>query len=211
MQLYTYFQSGGAYRVRIALNLKGLEAEMLFVNLVKGEQKEAAYEAVNPQRLVPAYVDEGHTLTQSLAIMEYLDETYAGPSLLPEDPFARAYVRSLALVIAADTSPLGNLKVRQYLKAIGLEEEKVTGWLRHWIAEGLAAFERTLEREKRMGRFCCGDTPTMADCCLIPQIFNATRWQCDLTPYPLIRAIAQECGRHPAFIKAHPAKQADAA
>jgi len=212
MQLYTYFQSGGAYRVRIALNLKGLEPEMKFVNLVKGEQKDAAYEAVNPQKLVPAFIDKGHTLTQSIAIIEYLEETHPKPPLLPKDPFARAYVRSLALLIAADTSPLGNLKIRKYLaKEMGAAEDKVTLWLQHWITEGLAAFERTLARETYAGEFCCGDAPTMADCVLIPQVFNANRWKCDLSPFPRIKKIAEACGKHPAFIAAHPEKQADAA
>jgi maleylacetoacetate isomerase len=212
MKLYTYFQSGGAYRVRIALNLKGLKAEMAFVNLLKGEQKDASYAAVTPQGLVPAFIDAGHTLTQSLAIMEYLDETHPAPPLLPKDPFARAYVRSLALVIAADTSPLGNLKVRKHLEsAMGVDKDKVTEWLQHWIADGLAAFERTLAREKYAGAFCFGDAPTLADCCLMPQIFNARRWKCDLTAFPRIMAIVEHCEKHPAFIAAHPSQQADAA
>jgi maleylacetoacetate isomerase/maleylpyruvate isomerase len=212
MKLYTYFQSGGAYRVRIALNLKGLKAEMIPVNLVKSEHKTSGYEAINPQQLVPTFIDGEHTLSQSLAIMEYLEETYPTPSLLPKDSFARAYVRSLALVIACDTSPLGNLSVRKYLgERMGLEKEQVDIWMQYWIAAGLASFERTLASRKREGFFCFGDTPTMADCCLMPQVFNAHRWKCDLAPYPRILKIAHACDKHPAFIAAHPSKQADAA
>jgi maleylacetoacetate isomerase len=212
MKLYTYFQSSGAYRVRIALNLKGLVAEMSFVNLLKGEQKNDAYEKVNPQKAVPTFIDKGHTLTQSLAIMEYLDEAYPSPPLLPKEPFARAYVRALALLIAADTSPLGNLKVRKYLfNELNVPDEKVTSWLQHWITDGLAAFERTLAHSRHAGAFCHGDTPGIADCCLIPQVFNANRWKCDLTPFPHIMKIAEACGKHPAFIAAHPERQGDAA
>jgi maleylacetoacetate isomerase/maleylpyruvate isomerase len=212
MQLYTYFQSSAAYRVRIALNLKGLKPEMLFVNLLKGEQRDASYEAVNPQRAVPSFIDDGHTMQQSLAIMEYLEEVYPQTPILPKDPFARAYVRSLAQVIVSDTAPLGNLKVRKFL---GTEfkhsEEEVKRWIVQWIAEGLASFEKTLTRGKTMGTFCHGDTPTIADCCLMSQIYNANRWGCDMAPYPQINRIVQACEQHPAFIAAHPKAQSDAA
>lgn len=212
MKLYTYYQSSASYRVRIALNLKGLVPEMAFVNLVKAEQRDAAYEAVNPQRIVPALIEKGHTLSQSLAIMEYLEEAYPAPPILPKDPFARAYVRSLALAIAADISPLGNLKVRKHLaEKLSLDKDTVDEWSKHWITEGLTAYEKMLARESHAGAFSCGDAPTMADCCLIPQLFNANRWKCDLAPYPRIRKIAEACDKHPAFIAAHPSKQADAA
>jgi maleylacetoacetate isomerase len=211
MKLYTYFQSSASYRVRIALNLKGLEPEMEFINLVMGQQQQKSYEEVNPQRVVPTLMDKGRTFRQSLAILEYLEEAYPEPPLLPKDPFARATVRSLALIIAADTSPLGNLKVRKYLETpVGLDKEIVKQWMGHWIAEGLAAFEKTLTRKSHAGAFCHGDAPSMADCCLIPQLFNADRWGCDLGPFPAIRRIREACDKHPAFIAAHPSRQPDA-
>jgi len=212
MKLYSYYQSSGAYRVRIALNLKGLGHEMAFVNLLKGEQKGEDYARVNPQKVIPALIDGGHTLVQSLAIIEYLEETYPAPPLLPRDPAARAHARALALVIAADTSPLGNLKVRKYLEEkLGLGKQVVDDWVRHWIHDGLGAYEKLLAQSPLTGRFSLGDSPGMADCCLMPQLFNANRWKCDLTPYPLIRRIAAACEQHPAFIAAHPSKQKDAA
>ncbi len=212
MKLYTYFQSSASYRARIALSLKGLKPEMEYINLTKGEQENSAYAAVNPQMVVPALIDKGHKLSQSLAIMEYLEENYPAPAILPKDPFARAYVRELALVVAADISPFGNLKVRKYLE-VELKQDKDARqkWVQHWVNDGLAAFEKILVQEKKAGRFCYGDTPTMADCCLIPQLFNAQRFKCDLTPFPNILHIAENCSQHPAFIEAHPSKQKDVA
>lgn len=211
MKLYTYFQSSASYRARIALNLKGLKYDMVYVNLVKGEQREANYASVNPQMVVPALVDKGHTLTQSLAIMEYLDEAYPAPPILPNDPFARAYVRELAQVIACDISPFGNLKVRKHLDKMGQNKDQQQEWIQFWIAEGFAAFEKKLANAKFAGHFCYGDSPTIADCCLIPQLFNANRFKCDLSSYPTINKIAATCETHPAFIAAHPSKQKDAA
>lgn len=212
MKLYSFFQSSSSYRVRIALNLKGLAPEMAYVNLTKGEHRNESYAAVNTQMIVPTLIDKGHMFSQSLAIMEYLEEAYPNPPIMPKDPIARAYVRELALVIAADTSPLGNLKVRKYLEsAHGLDKDAQTQWIQHWVADGLAAFEKTAGLSKQSGKFCCGDTPTIADCCLSPQIFNAQRFKCDLTPYKHIMRIVENCAAHPAFAAAHPSKQADAA
>ena len=212
MKLYTYFQSSASYRVRIALGLKGLAADMEYINLVEGQQRErVAYAAINPEMAVPALVDKGNTLGQSLAILEYLEEAYPNPSLLPADIFARAYARGLCHIIASDTAPLGNLKIRKFLKERGQNEEVIAAWMRHWIDEGLKSFEAVLKRSARTGKFCCANTPTMADCCLIPQVYNAMRWKCNLSPYPLIQAIAAECETHPAFVAAHPKNQKDAA
>jgi maleylacetoacetate isomerase len=210
MKLFTYFQSSGAYRVRIALNLKGLKAEMAFINLLKGEQKNDNYAAVNPQKVIPALIDEGHTLVQSLAIMEYLEETHPATPILPKEPFARAHARALSLVIAADTAPLGNLKVRKHLEEKGFSKDALDAWMRHWIEDGLGAYEKLLARSPYTGTFSLGESPGMADCCLMPQVFNANRWKCDLSPYPLIRGIAEACEKLPAFIEAHPSKQKDA-
>lgn len=212
MQLYTFFQSSTSYRVRIALNLKGLAPEMQYVDLTKGEQKSDGYASVNPARVVPTLVDRDATLTQSLAIMEYLDEAYPNTHrLLPGDAHIRAHVRALSLSIAADISPLGNLKVRKYLQhALGQSEEATVTFIKHWIREGFDALESILKDSPHTGVFCVGDAPTMADCCLIPQIFSANRWKLDMTPYPSINRIAVACEALPAFVAAHPTQQADA-
>lgn len=211
MKLYTFHQSSSAYRVRIALHLKGLMPEMEYVNLTRGEQKSAAYAAVNTQMIVPTLIDKGETLSQSLAIMEYLEEAYPSPAILPKDLFARAHVRELALLVAADIAPLGNLKVRKYLPQFGLSEDDIkTRWIAYWIKDGLDAFEKIVAASSYTGAFCCGDTPTMADCCLVPQIFNARRWGVELSVYPTIMRIIANCEAHPAFIAAHPAQQKDA-
>jgi maleylacetoacetate isomerase len=211
MKLYTYFQSSASYRVRIALGLKGLKADMEYINLAEGRQRDAAYAAVNPEMIVPTLLDQGHTLSQSLAILEYLEEAYPAPPLLPSDRFDRAYVRGLCHTIAGDTAPLGNLKVRKYIKERGQNDDIIAAWMRHWIEEGLQSFEAVLARSARTGKFCYGNMPTMADCCLIPQAFNAIRWKCDLSATPLVHAVVQECEAHPAFIAAHPKNQKDAA
>ena len=185
MKLYTYFRSSAAFRVRIALNLKGLAYEPAFVHLARGEHRKPEYAALNPQALVPALDDGGKLLTQSLAIIEYLDETQPKTPLLPKDPPGRARVRSLAMLIACEIHPLNNLRILQHLKrALGRNDEQVNAWYRHWIADGLARFEADLATAKSTGKFCHGDTPTMADCCLAPQIFNAQRYQCDTAAYP---------------------------
>jgi maleylacetoacetate isomerase len=208
---YTYFRSSAAYRVRIALNLKGLKAEERYVHLRKGEQTGADYLKTNPQGLVPTLVDDdGTVLGQSLAIIEYLEETRPQPALLPVDPVARGRVRQLSYVIAADLHPLNNLRVLNYLtKEIGVSEEQRLGWYRHWTQVGLAAFEALLAAGGS-GTFCHGDSPTMADLCLVPQIYNAKRFNVDLSPYPIACRIDAACRALPAFAAAAPDKQPDA-
>ena len=210
MKLYTYFRSSAAFRVRIALNLKGLEYEPAFVHLAKGEHRKPGYTAINPQALVPTLEDAGRRLTQSLAIIEFLEESRPLPPLLPKEAFARARVRALSLVVACEIHPLNNLRVLQHLKrSLGQSEEQVNAWYRHWIAEGLAKLESGLA-DGGAGRFSHGDTPTMADCCLVPQVFNAQRYQCDTTPYPTVMRVHAECMKLDAFERAQPAKQPDA-
>jgi maleylacetoacetate isomerase/maleylpyruvate isomerase len=211
MKLYTYFRSSAAFRVRIALNLKGLAYEPAFVHLAKGEHRAPAYAALNPQALVPALEEGGRLLTQSLAILEYLEETHPRPPLLPADAFGRARVRSLALLIACEIHPLNNLRTLQHLKrALGQSEEQVNAWYRHWIADGLARLEADLASAPGAGRFCYGDAPSIADCCLVPQVFNAKRYQCDIAHYPAVLRIHDECMKLDAFERAQPARQPDA-
>jgi maleylacetoacetate isomerase len=211
VKLYTYFRSSASFRVRIALNLKGIAYEPSCVHLPKAEHRAAAYSKVNPQALTPALeLDDGEQLAQSLAIIEYLDEVHAKPPLLPKDAKGRARVRSLSLLIACEIHPLNNLRTLQYLKrALGQSEDQVNAWYRHWVADGLAKFEADLARGGT-GKFCHGDAPTMADCCLVPQIFNAKRYQCDLGPYPATMRIFDACMKLEAFDSAQPSKQPDA-
>ena len=210
MRLYTYFRSTAAYRVRIALDLKGIDYEAVSVHLLRdgGEHKHAAFLARNPQGFVPV-LDDGRTLvTQSLAIIEYLDARYPEPRLLPADPVVRARVQALALLIACDTHPLNNLRVLQYLRnELSLEEPAVKRWIRHWIAESFRAFESTVDSN---GRYCIGSCVSLADVCLVPQLFNARRFDCDLTPYPTLVRIADHLGTLPAFLRAAPSNQPDA-
>jgi len=209
--LYTYFRSSASFRVRIALNLKRLAYEPSFVHLPKGQHRAPEYCALNPQALVPTLADAGHLLTQSLAIIEYLEETRPQPPLLPADPLGRARVRSLAMLIACEIHPVNNLRVLQYLKrSLGQNEEQINTWYRHWIADGLAKFEADLVRGKDSGRFCHGDLPGLADCCLVPQIFNAQRYQCDTAAYPATMRVFAECMKLDAFERAQPSKQPDA-
>lgn len=213
MKLYTYFRSSAAYRVRIALNLKGLQAGMLPIHLVNngGEQFSAAYAALNPQHLVPLLDDDGKLLSQSLAIIEYLDETHAQVPLLPRDAAGRARVRALSQAIACDVHPINNLRVLTYLsEKLGATVQQKNDWYRHWVTLGLQALETEVARSPATGLFCHGDAPTMADCCLVPQLYNARRFECDLSAYPTLVAIAQRCEALPAFIDASPERQADA-
>jgi len=210
VRLYTYFRSSAAFRVRIALNLKGLAYEPVFVHLAKGEHRKPQYAGVYPQGLLPTLVDEAGALSQSLAIIEYLEETHPRPALLPHDPAGRARVRSLSLLVACEIHPLNNLRTLQHLKrALGQSEDQVTAWYRHWIADGFAKLEADLTRGGT-GRFCHGDSPTIADCCLVPQVFNAQRYQSDLAPYPTVMRIFDACMRLEAFDRAQPSKQPDA-
>ena len=210
MKLYTYFRSSAAFRVRIALNLKGLAYEPQFVHLAKGEHRKPEYSTVNPQALLPMLVlDDGTRLTQSLAIIEYLDEKHPQPALLPKDATARARVRSLSYLVASEIHPLNNLRVLQYLKrALGQNEEQINTWYRHWIGDGLAKLEADLAG--KAGKYCHGDSPTMADCCLVPQIFNAKRYDSELGPYPATMQIFDACMKLEAFDRAQPSKQPDA-
>ena len=211
MRLYTYFRSSAAFRVRIALNLKGLGYEPVFVHLAKGEHRRAEYGAINPQALLPTLeLDDGKRLVQSLAIIEWLDERYPTPRLLPSEPFARARVRAIAYLIACEIHPLNNLRVLQHLKrALGQSQEQIDAWYRHWIADGLAKLEAELARPGS-GTFVQGDSPSLADCCLVPQIFNAKRYSCDLAPYPITMRVFDACMKLEAFDRAQPSKQPDA-
>ena len=212
MKLYTYFRSSAAFRVRIALNLKGLGYEPVFVHLAKGEHRQPEYASVNPQALVPTLeLDDGTRLSQSLAIIEYLETLRARPALLPQAELERARVRSLALIVACEIHPLNNLRVLQHLKrALGQNEEQIRAWYRHWVADGLAKFEAQLGEGRPRGRFCHGDTPGLADCCLVPQIFNAKRYDCDLAPYPSTMRVFDACMELEAFDRAQPGRQPDA-
>lgn len=208
--LYGYYRSSAAYRVRIALNLKGLAYRQQPVNLLQGEQRDPAYLAVNPQGLVPALLDGGQLLTQSLAICEYLDEAYPDtPALLPASPLERARVRALALSICADIHPLHNARVLKYLQAeLAVAEPAKEVWIRHWIATGFAALEQQLAAQP--ARYACGETPGLLDVCLVPQVFAARRFGLELASYPHIVRVDAALATLPAFAAAHPARQADA-
>jgi maleylacetoacetate isomerase len=210
VRLYTYFRSSAAFRVRIALNLKGLACEPRFIHLAKGEHRKPEFAQVNAQALLPTLeLDDGTRLNQSLAIIEYLEERHPQPPLLPKDAVGRARVRSLSNLIASEIHPLNNLRVLQHLKrSIGQSEEQVNAWYRHWIADGLAKLEPELARTA--GKFSYQDSPSMADCCLVPQIFNAKRYNCDLAPYPTTMRVFEQCMKLEAFDRAQPSKQPDA-
>ncbi len=207
LKLYDYFRSSASFRVRIALNLKKLDYEMIPIHLVHdgGQQFSAQYRQINPHSLVPALQDENKVLTQSLAIIEYLEDCHPMPALLPDDPFKKALVRAFALSIAADIHPLNNLRVLTYLtRELNVSEQKKNLWYQHWIAKGLDGLEKQLQMYKTSGPFCFGETPTLADICLVPQMFNARRFACDLTPYPTLVRIDEHCQQQPAFNKAVP-------
>jgi maleylpyruvate isomerase len=210
---YTYFRSSAAYRVRIALNLKGLTATHIPVHLVRdgGEHLKPEYKAINPQGLVPVFGEDGVRVSQSLAILEYLEEKYPATPLLPSALADRAYVRQLALVIACEIHPINNLRVLKYLTGtLGVADAAKSDWIKHWIAQGFEALEAEITAAGKAGGFCFGDTPTLADCCLVPQVFNARRFEVDLSPYPTLLAIDERCAALPAFQQAHPSVQSDA-
>ncbi|HEL3736565.1 TPA: maleylacetoacetate isomerase [Stenotrophomonas maltophilia] len=212
--LYTYWRSSAAYRVRIGLELKGLAWEARPVHLVRdgGEQHLDAYRRLNPQQLVPTLLHEGHALTQSLAIVEYLDERFPQVPLLPADAAGRARVRALAQLVACDIHPINNLRVMQYLeRSLQLPADARTQWTLHWIAEGFAATEALLANSRDTGTFCHGDRPGLADLCLLPQLYNAHRFGLDLAPYPTLRRIEAACQALDAFDRARPENQPDAA
>ena len=213
MKLHTYFRSSAAYRVRIALHLKGLDYEAVPVHLVRGggEHRQPAYLGLNPAGLVPALEDQGQVLTQSLAIVEYLEETHPQPALLPAAALDRARVRAIAQAIACDIHPVNNLRVLQYLtRELGASEEQKNAWYRHWVGVGLQAVEAMLAGDARTGAFCHGDTPGLADCCLVPQVFNARRFGCELSAMPTVLRIADHCAGLEAFRRAAPEAQPDA-
>lgn len=210
MQLYGYFRSSAAFRVRIALNLKKLDYDSTFIHLRRGDQGRPEFRGVNPQGLVPALETDGQTLVQSLPIIEYLDETHPEPPLLPRDAAGRARVRALAAIVACDIHPLNNLRVLRYLlRTLGQDEAAVETWYNHWIDEGFRALERLLADDGRTGRFCHGDQPGLADIALVPQVVNAERYRLDLAPYPTIARIFESCMTLDAFAAAHPSRQPD--
>lgn len=212
MKLYTYAYSSAAYRARIALALKGRAAEQISVHLLKdgGQQHAPAYKAVNPQELIPTLIDGDHTIGQSLAIIEYLDETHPSPPLLPKDPAGRARVRQIAYAIACDIHPVNNLRVRQYLaRELKVSDEQGAAWYAHWIALGFAALEAMLASSPQTGRFCHGDAPTLADICLVPQMANAYRFKVPVEAYPTLVRIDASARALPAFIAAAPENQPD--
>ena len=208
MLLYDYFRSSAAFRVRIALNFKGLVPERRYIHLRKGEQRAPDYLELNPQGFVPTLVVGKRRLTQSLAIIEYLEEEHPLPPLLPHEPGKRAWVRAFALSIACDIHPINNLRVLKYLQAMGIDEPRRDEWYRHWIREGFGALEAQLQG--RPSTYACGDNVTLADVCLVPQVFNAKRLDVDLAPYPRIAAIHDACMALEAFDAAQPSRQPDA-
>jgi maleylacetoacetate isomerase len=211
MKLYGYFRSSAAFRVRIALNLKRLKVEQASIHLRRNDQTAPDYLAVNPQGLVPALEDDGQIFIQSLAIIEYLDETHPEPPLLPGHPADRARVRALADIIACDIHPIDNLRVLRYLsKPLGHDEATIGLWFNHWIAKGFEGLERILAGDGQTGIYCHGDLPTIADICLVPQVFNARRYNLDLAPYPTLMRVYDACMKLPAFEEARPEKQPDA-
>ena len=211
--LHNYFRSSAAYRVRIAMNLKGLDYDYVPVHLTRegGMQFKDSYTALNPQQLVPLLDDDGFQLSQSLAIIEYLDEKFPAIRLLPDSLQGRARVRQLTLAIACDVHPLQNLRVLKYLTSkLGLTEDDKAEWIKNWLELGLTALETDLARAPTRGKFCFGDTPTMADCALVPQLFSAARFNVDTQAYPTLRSIYEACEALPAIAAAHPARQPDA-
>ncbi|WP_431102241.1 maleylacetoacetate isomerase [Roseateles noduli] len=211
MELYNYFRSSASYRVRIAMALKGLDFDYKSVHLAKNEQFNESYAAVSASRLVPLLKDGDALVTQSMAIIEYLDETHPEPPLLPGDALSRAYIRALSQDIACEIHPLNNLRVLRYLvKDLAVGDDNKNRWIHHWVESGLAVVEHRLKAEGRSGRFCFGDSPTMADCVLVPQIFNAQRFNSRLDHVPTVMAIFEQCMALDAFNKTQPSACPDA-
>jgi len=211
MELYGFFRSSTSYRLRIALALKGLAYRPHAVNLPEMEHRSPAYLAINPQGLVPTLIDKGQALSQSLAILEYLDEAYPEPRLLPDDPKGRAQVRSMAQIVACEIHPLNNVRVLKYLQSEwSFDDDDRDRWYRHWISEGLQKLEATLRQEGVAGRYCFADSVSLADVCLVPQIFNARRFSCPLGDFPRTLAIFEACMALPAFETTQPKYQPDA-
>lgn len=214
LRLYGYFRSSASFRVRIALNLKGLAPQVIPVDLRApvSAQRTPEYLALNPEGLVPVLSDGAHTIRQSLAIIEYLEELRPAPALLPRDPVPRAQVRALAYAIACDIHPLNNLRVLNYLREhFGAQQAALDAWYAHWVARGFGALEREVAQTSGDGRHACGASVTLADVCLVPQMYNARRFHCDVTPYPRLRAICEHLESLPAFARALPEAQPEAA
>lgn len=210
MKIYTYWRSQAAFRVRIAMNLKGLKREDVFINLDRGEQYKPEYKATNPQAVVPTLFDGDAKLFQSVAILEYLEEKYPKPPILPADPLARAWVRGFALINVADSHPLIVPRIRNYLTdVLKVDEAARTAWIQHWLGLGLEAMEQLLAEKKPSGKFCHGDSPTVADICLVTQVTPAQLFKCPLEPYKRVMRIYDTCMSIPAFAEAHPRKQPD--
>ncbi len=211
MKFYDYFRSSAAYRVRIVMNLKGVKAEHVHVNLFRGEQKDAAFQAVSPVGLVPVLEHDGHRIHQSLAIIDYLDALHPRPRMVPSDPAGRARVLGLALAMAADIHPLANLRVLNFVENdLAAGKQGRAAWIAHWTHLGLAGLEAQLSRDTATGSFCHGDKPGIADACLVPQLFFARRFDLDLDAYPTLVRIDRACNEMPAFAAAHPMQQPDA-
>ncbi|HEY4545422.1 MAG TPA: maleylacetoacetate isomerase [Pedomonas sp.] len=209
LTLHSYWRSSASYRVRIALNLKGLDYAQVTHDLRTGAQSASAYAALNPQQMVPALETDGGVIAQSLAILEWLEERYPAPALLPTEPKGRAVVRAMAATIACDIHPLNNLRILKSLRQdFAATPEQITAWAQRWISKGFAALEAMIARHG--GTYAFGDTPTLADCCLVPQVYSAERFETDLTPYPRLLAAAQAAQGLPAVAAAHPAEQPDA-
>lgn len=208
MKLYSYFRSSAAYRVRIALNLKNIDHELVTVNLLKSEQQSDEYLTKNPQGLLPALETEQGVLAQSLAILEWLEETHPETPLLTGDAWQKAQIRNLCYAVACDIHPIDNLRVLKYLASdLGVDEEAKTTWYKHWVEVGFESIEKLLDEANS---FCVGNKPTLADVCLVPQVFNALRFKVDMTKYPKIAAVYEQCNKLDAFIDAAPQNQPDA-
>jgi maleylacetoacetate isomerase len=210
-ELYTFFRSSTSFRLRIALAYKGLSYEPHYVSLPKMEHRDPAYLALNPQGLLPLLVDDGRGYTQSMAIIEYLDEAYPEPPLIPKDIHSRAYVRAVSQIIGCEMHPLNNVRVLKHLKTqFGADEAATKAWYAHWITQGFRGLEDYLAQTRLHGRYCCGDSVTMADICLVPQVFNAARFDCPVDDYPIIKAIFERCMELDAVKSTQPNTQKDA-